>query len=265
MQQTSLVRKTVAVLRAVAAASGNGAGLSDLARVTGLPKATTLRVLNDLVAENLVALDPETKRYGIAFGMLSIAGSLLDHGGLVTALHRRLQSLVDATGETAGLDVLVDRDVVVIAQVQSPFAINYAPREVPRTLPVWSTSTGKVLLAALDREVLDTVHADSLAKAAAARGEQESFPAELDAIRAAGFGTAHDEMEAGASAVAAPVISGDRVVAAVWIGGPSFRLTPDRMPELATAVIAAATDIADLLELDPGALLGLAGRTGGRR
>ena len=72
-RKRSLVRKTMAVLRAVAAGQ-DGVGLSEVARSASVPKATCLRILTDLIDEQLVVFDFESKRYAVAFGALALVG-----------------------------------------------------------------------------------------------------------------------------------------------------------------------------------------------
>jgi IclR family transcriptional regulator, acetate operon repressor len=244
----SLVRKTAAVLRAVAA-GGDGIGLSEVARAASVPKATCLRILNDLIDEQLVVLDPDSKRYAVGFGALSLVGGVLDAESAHVHIRHELRRLADVTGETSGLDILVGADVVVIAQVQGPSTIGYSPSGVPRTLETWNTSTGKVLLAQLDTKQLRKTHRAALDAVAAARGSRVAFLDELSAVHERGYGAARDEMEVGAAAVAAPVRVDGEVVAAAWIGGPSFRITPDRVPAIADEVIASAKVLGDILEV----------------
>jgi DNA-binding IclR family transcriptional regulator len=243
-----LVRKTAAVLRAVAA-GGDGIGLSDVARAASVPKATCLRILNDLIDEQLVAFDPDAKRYAVGFGTLSLVGGLLGSEGANAHIRHELRRLADVTEETSGLDILVGADVVVIAQVQGPSTIGYSQRGVPRTLQTWNTSTGKVLLAQLDTKQLRTMHKAALDAIARVRGSRTAFLDELAIVRERGYGTARDEMEVGAAAVAAPVRVDGEVVAAAWIGGPSFRITPERVPGIAEEVIATAKVIGDILKV----------------
>jgi DNA-binding IclR family transcriptional regulator len=171
----SLVRKTAAVLRAVAA-GGDGIGLSEVARAASVPKATCLRILNDLIHEQLVVLDPDSKRYAVGFGALSLVGGVLDAESAHVHIRHELRRLADVTEETSGLDILVGADVVVIAQVQGPSTIGYSPSGVPRTLETWNTSTGKVLLAQLDTKQLRKTHRAALDAVAAARGSRVPAP-----------------------------------------------------------------------------------------
>jgi IclR family acetate operon transcriptional repressor len=246
LTKPSLVRKTAAVLRAVAA-GGDGIGLSDVARDAALPKATCLRILNDLIDEQLTVFDPDAKRYAVGFGALSLVGGLLDGESANAHIRHELRRLADVTEETSGLDILVGADVVVIAQVQGPSTIGYSPRGVPRTLQSWNTSTGKVLLAALAAKDFRRTHRAALDTVGTVRGSRTAFLDELAVVRERGYGTARDEMEVGAAAVAAPVEVDGEVVAAVWIGGPSFRITEELVPGIADEVIASAKVLGDIL------------------
>ncbi|HEY6399591.1 MAG TPA: IclR family transcriptional regulator C-terminal domain-containing protein, partial [Solirubrobacteraceae bacterium] len=62
---------------------------------------------------------------------------------------------------------------------------------------------------------------------------------ELGIVRRRGFATAIDELELGLAAIAAPVrgARGD-VVAALSVSGPTLRITPARIAELRTILIA---------------------------
>ncbi len=255
MSELSLVRKTVVVLQRVASAS-QGVGLSDLSRAVGIPKATCLRILNDLGADGIVQLDEETKRYGLGLGALSVIGRLIDPASLFSFIQQELRNLTTVTQETSGLDILVDREVLVIAQVASPEVISQTANLVPRRLQTWNTSTGKVLLAGLAPDEVIKDHHTAVLAAADTWGTPAAFLDELEMVRARGYATARDEMAVGAAAVAAPVIVGGRVVAAVWIGGPTFRITPERVPELAADVRITASRVATLVAASGGRLTG---------
>ena len=70
------------------------------------------------------------------------------------------------------------------------------------------------------------------------------FTALLAEVRRRGFATAADELEAGLTAVAAPVRNAEgTVIASVSASGPSFRIPAGRVPALAAAVRAAADEI----------------------
>jgi DNA-binding IclR family transcriptional regulator len=73
-------------------------------------------------------------------------------------------------------------------------------------------------------------------------------------VRRDGYATAVDELEAGLTAIAAPVHgpSGD-VIAALSISGPTLRLTRERVAELAPVLVQEARALAErLVNRSPG-------------
>ncbi|MBO9522495.1 MAG: IclR family transcriptional regulator [Nocardioidaceae bacterium] len=258
--EAGLVRRTIWLLRTVAA-HPEGVGLSDIARESGIPKATCYRVLTVLERESWLTLDPVTRRYRVSLGLLSIVGGLLDGGGSYGHMREVVRQLASDTKETAGFDVLLAPQVMVVAQTQGPSLIGQTPKPVPRTQPVWATSTGKVLLAALTPEEVRAEFAEEFTKHAPKQlGSFADFIDSLDEVRERGYAFSVDELETGAASVAAPVRVRDATPYAVWIGGPSYRLTPEAITDLAETVRKAARQLGDLLSVSdlelPSALTG---------
>lgn len=245
--EAGLVRRTIVVLRTVAAHS-EGIGLSDVARESGIPKATCYRVLGVLERESWLTLDVHTRRYRVSLGLLSIVGGLLDRDGAYGHMRDMLRRLAEETSETCGFDVLLPPDVMVVAQVPGPYLIGHTLKPVPRTQPVWATSTGKAFLAYQDPErVRAEFGAEYEAKAPATLGTFDAFLDSLIEVRELGYAVARDELELGAASVAAPIFVGDSVPYALWTGGPTYRFTHERIDELADLVRKAARLLGELL------------------
>lgn len=245
--EEGLVRRTIWVLRAVAA-HPRGLGLSEVSRQSGIPKATCYRVLNVLEREGWLVLDRDTRRYRISLGLLSIVGNFLERGGAYRHMREVLEKLASSTQETCGFDILLPPNVMVVAQAIGPRLIGQMEKPVPRTQPVWSTSTGKVLMAALDRETLISDYAAEIEEhAPESIGGMAEFLKTLDLIAARGYAYSTDELEPGAASIAAPVRVGGQVRYAVWIGGPSFRLTEEWRQETVPALLEAASRLGELL------------------
>ncbi|WP_103529150.1 IclR family transcriptional regulator, partial [Streptomyces sp. SM12] len=238
--EAGLVRRTIWLLRTVAA-HPEGVGLSEVARESGIPKATCYRVLTVLERESWLTLDPVTRRYRVSLGLLSIVGGLLDGGGAYGHMRDVLRDLAKATGETAGFDVLLPPGVMVVAQSAGPSLIGQTLKPVPRTQPVWATSTGKILLSALEPERARKDFAEEFENnAPEAIGGFDAFMASMEGVRETGYAVAYDELEVGAASVAAPVRINESTTYAVWIGGPTYRLTRPRITEVAQQVTTAA-------------------------
>lgn len=244
-----LVQKTIWILRAVAAHS-DGIGLSDVARASGIPKATCYRILGILEHEGWLTSDPETRKFQVSLGLLFLIGGLLDQKSAHGHVQLVLKELAEETQETAGLDQLIPPSVMVVAQVTGPFLISHRINPVPRMLPAWRTSTGKALLAWQDIDAVREEFADDFADGTSSKfATFDEFLAELAAIRERGYSVAYNELEEGAAAVAAPVHVGKRTPYSIWIGGPTYRLTEERIPELAEKVVTAANKVSRVLEI----------------
>jgi IclR family transcriptional regulator, acetate operon repressor len=247
VSEMGLVSKTVAVLRAVAA-QPDGIGLSEVSRQSGLAKATCHRILSTLEAEGWLDLDPESRRFRTSVTLSLLFQRDLSGGALIEVAKAVLRDLASAARETAGLDRLDGATVVVMAEVAGPHVIGHAVRPVPRLQDPWRTSTGKALLAWRDVDVARPAFESAAATSQAGRyATWRDFVDELERVRELGYATAYDDLETGLAAVAAPIWVDGRVEYAAWVGGPTFRLTPETFGGLAETVIDAATRLGDVL------------------
>src|SRR6185437_8442743 len=116
---------------------------------------------------------------------------------------------------------------------------------VGRRIPLHATSNGKVLLAFAADGVQEEVLSEPLPGFTERTiTDPVRLAAELETVRQRGIAIAVDELEIGLTAIAAP-ISGSHgsVIASVSASGPTFRLSAERLPEVAEEVRAAAAEI----------------------
>jgi DNA-binding IclR family transcriptional regulator len=74
--------------------------------------------------------------------------------------------------------------------------------------------------------------------------DPDALRRELAEIRQQGYAVAGETLEIGLVVVGAAVRNHDgKVIAAISLGGPSVRITPDRVPEIGALVAAAAARI----------------------
>jgi DNA-binding IclR family transcriptional regulator len=159
------------------------------------------------------------------------------------------ERLARTLGETVNIAVIHAHHAVNVDQVQGPAAIS-AHNWVGQLTPLHATSSGKVLLAWADKTHREKLLADA-GLARFTRGTITTparLERELATARRQGYATTVEEYEQGLNAVAAPIRGQHgQVVAAVSASGPTFRLTPSRMEQLASTVIAAADEISHFL------------------
>jgi DNA-binding IclR family transcriptional regulator len=202
--------------------------LSDLVRMTGLPRATCHRLAGALVDLRLLARD-DLGRYAIGPRIAELHAAV---GGdrLRTVSLPTLRRLRDATGESA--------------QVYR--------RQGSQRLCVASVEPATGLRDTVPEGALLTMSAGSAAQVLAAWSDEDfGFPVRLLAtIRRRGWAQSVGEREAGVGSVSAPIIMGGRVAAAVSISGPLDRISRQPGKRYGEGVVRAAENIgSDLAHL----------------
>jgi DNA-binding IclR family transcriptional regulator len=220
------------------------AGVTEVARELGVHKSTASRLLAALDRRELVTQDVVRGRYRLGVGLVRLAGAAGRGLDLVQESRPVCRALAQEVGETVNLAILSGRDALYLDQVAGPAALsphNWAGQRIP----LHATSDGKVLLAYLPEAEL----ADCLAPPLARFTERTitaaaDFPSLLAEVRRHGYATAVEELEAGLTAVAAPVRNAEgAVIASISASGPTFRIPADRIPGLASAVRRAAAEV----------------------
>lgn len=236
------VDRAVDVLEALA--REGSASVTEMAAELGVHKSTASRLLAALEARDLVTQDGDRGKYRLGAGIVRLAGAAAEGLDLVEQSRPVTRRLAAAVGETVNVARLEAGAAVNVDQVRGPAAIT-AYDWVGRRTPLHATSSGKVLLAHLDATARERILAEPLAGFTAATiTDPDALRRQLEAVRALGWAGTTEELEAGLNAVAAPIRGRDgAVVAAVSVSGPSYRLTADRVPEVAAAVMAAAAEI----------------------
>ena|SRR5437868_2993371 len=210
--------------------------VTDLALELDVHKSTAFRLLGALEQGGLVEQSGERGRYRLGFGVVRLAGAATAQLDLSREGHEVCERLAVAIGETVNIAVPEDGHAVNISQVRGPSAIS-GHNWVGQRTPVHATSSGKVLLA------FGAVALPATLERYTARTLVE-LDGQLAEIRRRGFGYTIEELETGLNAVAAPIRGpGGAVVAAVSASGPSYRLTPERIPEVGDLLVAGAREI----------------------
>lgn len=218
-------------------------GVTEVATMVGLHKSSVSRMLGTLEAEELVEQDPQTKRYRLGLGMLSIAAPLLADFDVRRVSLPILQELVDSTSESAALVIWNGREAVVVEQVATPHAIKHTV-QLGTTYATADSASVRVFLAALPRARASALlRSGDVTVGDAARGWDDVL-ARLDAETSAGVSVNDGESFPDEVGIASPVRDHrGEVVAAVLISAPRYRIDAAALARLTTACRAAAARV----------------------
>lgn len=213
--------------------TGGELGVTDLARQLGVHKSTAYRLLATLQGHDLVDQNPDTEKYRLGHGLVRLAGSVTAAMDLVKASRPGLRDLASATEETINLAILQGDQVINIDQI-TPVNQLVNVNWVGKQTPLHCTSNGKVLLAFMPGEERWRLLQRPLQRLTPRTiVDPNLLERQLLRVQDEGYAFTLEELELGLNAVAAPVRGADgHVIAAVSVSGPSYRVTPQRLPEL---------------------------------
>ncbi len=210
--------------------------VAELADDAGMPTSTAYRLLAELEAHGLVTRGPD---HAVALGTRLVAlGRSAEaglHARLVAPAAALMEELSHRTGETVILTAPCGPEALVLHVVETErhsVRLSYARF---RRAPMHRGASGKILAAYLEPAELERL--------VAATGRPELVE-ELAVIRADGYAFTAGELDAGAAAVAAPVLDRrGRILAGLSIAGPEHRIVED-VAGAAAAVVETAGRIA---------------------
>lgn len=219
------------------------AGVTEVAAELEVHKSTAFRLLGTLEARGLVEQSDDRGKYRIGIGLVRLAGATSARLDVVQQSRPVCQELAAETGETVNVAVLVEGAAHYVFQVAGSAALQ--PQNwVGRRIPLHATSSGKVLLAGQQEELLASLVPTLPAHTARTITRRTTLRRELAAIRRDGYAVAVDELEEGLTAIAAPIRDayGD-VVASLSVSGSSFRLDEAALTDVVPQACAAAEEI----------------------
>jgi len=238
------VSRSLRILEAMGR-SDNPQSLAEITDAVQLPKTTVHRLLETLQCEGYVEQNPITRQFLLSSKILELAASFLGRLDVREVARPILMELWQQSQETVHLGLLDNGEVLYVEKLESPHTIRMYS-EIGRRAPLHCTGLGKALLANLPTEEIEQI--------VARRGlqrytentlvDQISLLEEIATIRSRGVAFDNEEHEKSVRCVAAPVFDAQgRVIAAISIAGPAFRMTAERQQDLEPYVVKAAQRI----------------------
>ena len=220
----------------------HGVRYAELQRRTGLPKSTLHRLLSELLALRLV--DQHDGLYHLGGRLFELGMRASIERGLIEVATPFLEDLYERTHETVHLGVREGLEVVYVAKLGGHRQAR-SPSRLGGRMPLHATAIGKALLAhaptGVRREVLTGELVRLAPRTLTVPGP---ITRQLDAVLEEGVAYEIEESAVGLTCIAAPIVGGGPVVAAVSVTGPVTRFRPQ---EHSAAMRAAAAGIASTL------------------
>ena len=212
---TRTVERALALLAAVC--ERGSANLADSARDCDLAPSTALRLLRTLETTGFVSKD-ESGMYRPGGRIIQLGAQALSNESLVDLAAEAMEEVATNTGESAYLSVEGHAGTALyISIVEGTHSVRHASW-VGRTVPLDKSAAGHAL-----------------------RGE----------VPAAGYVVVERGVEKDVTAIACPVYSEARIVAALSVVVPSYRLTATQAKQYGRTLVSAAAGITARLSSSP--------------
>jgi DNA-binding IclR family transcriptional regulator len=222
IRQVPALSRGIAILRLLGR-SDERLGVHAIARALGLVPSTCLHILRVLADEHLVVVDPTTKKYGVAAGLVALARSALRQHTFPAAVQSELDELAESYGATAiaveasGLEHMI---VVALARSDSPLRVHV---DIGSRFPALISATGRCV-AAFGNYGWPEIEA----RFARLRWDDPptlaDWRAQVDVARLSGYAIDDGQYIRGVSIVAAPVSMPNGSVNALVVVGVSEQM-----------------------------------------
>lgn len=219
--------------------------LQQICERVGLPKSTAYRLVSSLEQAHFLEQDTETGRYCLGFEIIRLGSLAQLNKALCRMIHPDLVALAAETHQTCNLYIAHGYDRLCIDQIiGSEYVRRYS--FLGALHPMHCGASGRVLLAysspAFQKEYL------SYADLKKVTPKTETDPQRLlqlwEQTRRDGYALSLGERDSLSGSIAAPILDTDgKGIAAITISGPLTLFTPEKIPELAAALLGAAKKI----------------------
>jgi DNA-binding IclR family transcriptional regulator len=223
-------------------------GVTRLARHLGVPVPTAYRMLRALERAGYVEQLAESKEYRLTLKLFELGSRVASRTTLRDLAAVEVERLAQQAGLASNVSVLVEGDVLYLAQVKTEelLAVNLTPGS---RAPATCTAMGKAMLAADFREVRSIVGPGPYpCRTEHSITSYDELVTELAEIQRLGYAVDRQELNLGVWCVAAPIL-GVRQTQPAAVSVSAYRPHLDAAEEerLGKLVIAAASRISDRL------------------
>lgn len=218
--------------------------VTDAAEALGVAQSTAHRLLTTLVRHGFVTRDSESRAYRAGPTLVELGLAVLERDGVRDRARPVIEGLRDRLEETVSIAILDGVEVIVVDAALPNRLVVVGPRAGQRSQAHWNAS-GKALLAELDDDELRRRYPKERLPTATARSisTRTALLEEIGRVRAAGFATQFEEIEADAGAVGAVIRNADgRAVAGLAVTCLVSRIAP-RVEQVAVEAQRACAEI----------------------
>ncbi|SCW56972.1 MULTISPECIES: helix-turn-helix domain-containing protein [unclassified Pseudomonas] len=193
-------------------------GPTELAKYTGVDRATIYRLLSTLVRTGFVVHRPQDSKYFLASKFRQLSMGIREQDSRVLAVAAPLRELVEDIRWPSDFAVLMAGRLVIVDSSHTLTTMSCYRSVVGHSRPILRSALGRAMLSAMsDEERAEAIETILLAGGADANeiGVRAQVDAIVESTRRRGFAVSEGAIADNISAIALPVIVKGRVVGAI--------------------------------------------------
>jgi DNA-binding IclR family transcriptional regulator len=248
------VDRTLRILSLFATQAKVECNLEEIATGVELPKSTTHRLLETLIAQRFVELGTRHGTYRLGLRAAVVGNTAMQSRRPNEEVHAMLCAAALEIREGVGLSMLEGTDAVIIDRATSPRLLQWN-LAVGGSLPAHQAAAGKVLLSGTSDEQIRRLYgsAEALPRATARTVVSvDELLLHVRRVRRDGFAVDDEELEVGLRCVAVPVLNTTgRLTHALGISVPGSRTSVHDLLRLVPPLQRTAAAISPFVTLVP--------------
>ena len=201
-------------------------GVTELSERLGLHKNNVFRLLATLEHRGYIEQNKTTENYRLGAKTLQLGAIFIEQRECRRQARPNLETLMEASGETAVVAVLRGDKVIFMDSVETGKTVRAVSR-IGAMIPAHCTAVGKVLLAALPAVEIERLYPEMNLPPLTGKSlkTRDLLLGELKMIAEQGLAYEREEADPDVRSIAAPVMDfSGKVIAAVGIVAPAHRL-----------------------------------------
>lgn len=224
-------------------------GVSDIARRLNISKSTVHGIIQTLLDLEVIRQDPLTKKMRLGPTLIQLGNRAMNGIDLRMSVRPYMEDLCAEFKETIFLGVFDEQKITIIEKADSPAELKItAP--VGTRIPMFAGATGKVFLASLREQALETILTERSIPQFTPNSitSPAEYLKEIEKVRKSGFATDFEEYIQGVNAVCIPISDQPgHALAALWIVGFKQTFTAEKVSRAITSLKRAAVSISESL------------------
>lgn len=199
-------------------------GITEISRVTGLPKSTVFRTVNALVDSNYLIKD-EFDKYGIGYKFIAIAKNYTSKLDLREIAGPYLVQLVQSYNVTAHIAVRREDKAVYIEKIQ-PHSYVCMYSEIGKSIELYCSSLGKSLMLGMsDEQFKDYIDRENFVKYTKNTLDKNQLIEQMQEVRKTNLAFDYAEHEEGVYCMSVPIIDySQKIIGAISISSANAQL-----------------------------------------